>query len=222
MHKTFTRRPAPRRPLPRRTTRSDASDAHLTIRHHRLRTGNLNPHASGPAPHAGRSQQSRSRPSRKQTTCDADHNAVSWAGERTKQPAHRNAISRAASETRKPRNGSRPQVRPRPSPPGGGAAGRRAGLRAKQKPQITASEFWGFHRAAFGIRTRDLRITSALLWPSELRRRAVHTMVRSATSVSLHSFRGCSEQAPEALPPRPVTSHYVQRLPFAGGVPWSR
>ena len=52
------------------------------------------------------------------------------------------------------------------------------------------------HGAAFGIRTRDLRITSALLWPSELRRRAVRTMVRSATSVSLHSFRGCSVHAP--------------------------
>ncbi len=50
----------------------------------------------------------------------------------------------------------------------------------------------GFTGAAFGIRTRDLRITSALLWPSELRRLACRTVVRSEASPSLHSFRGCS------------------------------
>ena len=64
-----------------------------------------------------------------------------------------------------------------------------------EKAQLRHCLGWASERAAFGIRTRDLRITSALLWPSELRRRAVRTMVRSATSVSLHSFRGCSEPA---------------------------
>lgn len=75
-------------------------------------------------------------------------------------------------------------------------ARRRRRIRQKQKPQVTASESWGFHRAAFGIRTRDLRITSALLWPTELRRHAVCTMVRSAATPSLHSFEGWSVHVP--------------------------
>ncbi|GDY84130.1 hypothetical protein SAVCW2_33290 [Streptomyces avermitilis] len=98
-------------------------------------------------------------------------------------------------------------------------ARRRRRVRQKQKPQITASEFWGFHRAAFGIRTRDLRITSALLWPSELRRRAVRTMVRSATSVSLHSFVGCSAHPPEAAPPGAAAGPMSSAFPLSAGCP---
>lgn len=67
----------------------------------------------------------------------------------------------------------------------------------KEKNPVQIGSEPGLTGAAFGIRTRDLRITSALLWPSELRRRAVRTMVRSATSVSLHSFPGAPNQGSE-------------------------
>lgn len=88
----------------------------------------------------------------------------------------------------------------------------------KQKPQVTASESWGFYRAAFGIRTRDLRITSALLWPTELRRHAVCTMVRPAATPSLHSFEGWSVHGPLAG----LWAGQEHFLWAAGGVPSRR
>lgn len=58
---------------------------------------------------------------------------------------------------------------------------------------------WGFNGAAFGIRTRDLRITSALLWPTELRRHrwgdkcSLGRERSSAAAPSLQGLGGCPE-----------------------------
>lgn len=90
--------------------------------------------------------------------------------------------------------------------------------------QTTSYVIWPLPGAAFGIRTRDLRITSALLWPSELRRRAAHH--------GAISNAGKSTQFPEVLrtspgggpewPPPGGRTGYEQRLPSVGGVPSSR